>query len=267
MSVGHDLITGYRSVADEMSSSGRNSPTSEMDSAILAAACGNSRRRRGRSVRYAAVAASVVVAVGLAAIAASRHTGAVALPASAEWANWGQQGAAAVPRAGAPSSDNSAGINIGTVVGKGNGLNGRTRTNGLDSLVFSASPADTGLRTASEAHSRLEIQTTIKTATGLDAQQNSIDLNQPGALERLSHENPFHYAMIRRILAGVDEVPEHAVSRWMKSQFNATDVTYSAALMTSAPPRKQLSFTLETTRYSAVLTLTPDGARLFSTRP
>jgi hypothetical protein len=62
-------------------------------------------------------------------------------------------------------------------------------------------------------------------------------------------------------------VPEHAVSRWMKSQFNATDVTYSAVLMTSAPPRKQLSFTLETTRYSAVLTLTPDGARLFSTRP
>jgi hypothetical protein len=93
------------------------------------------------------------------------------------------------------------------------------------------------------------------------------DLNQPGALERLSRENPFHYAMIRRILAGVDEVPEHAVGRWMKSQFNATDVTYSAVLMTSAPPRKQLSFTLETTRYSAVLTLTPDGARLFSTRP
>jgi hypothetical protein len=269
VSVGDDLIAGYRTITDAMSPSGRGSPTPETDAAILSAACGNSSRRRGRSVRYAAVAAGVAAAVGLVALAASRHPVAVSIPRSAEWANWGQQGAGAALHSGTASNANGSGegSNIGTVIGNGSGLHGRTSTNGLDSLVFSASPADTGLRTAAEVHSGSEIQTTTKTATGFDAQHDSIDLNEPGALERLARENPFHYAMIRRILAGVDEVPEHAVSRWMKSQFNATDVTYSAVLMTSAPPRKQLSFTLETTRYSAVLTLTPDGARLFSTRP
>ena len=74
-------------------------------------------------------------------------------------------------------------------------------------------------------------------------------------------------AIIRRILTGVDAIPEHAVGRWMQAQFNATDITYSPVLLTSAPPRKELAFTLETTRYQAVLTLTPDGARLFSSRP
>ena len=264
-SAGHDLIEGYRSIADTLSSSGRDGPTPEMDSAILAAACDNSRRRRSRSVRYAAVAAGVAAAVGLAALAASRHAADVPLPASVELASWGQQGApAAAPRAEVSNGDNDEGTNIGT--GKGSGLHGRTSTNGLNSLVLSSSPADAGLRTASEVHSGSEIQTTTKTATGFDTQQDSIDLNRPGALEKLARENPFHYAIIRRILAGVDEVPENAVSRWMKSQFNATDITYSAVLMTSAPPRKQLSFTLETTRYSAVLTLTSDGARVFSTR-
>jgi hypothetical protein len=252
VSVGHDLIAGYRSIADSMSSSGRDSPTPETDSAILSAAWGNSRRRRARPARYAAIAAGVAAAVGLALITASRHPAAVALPASAEWENRGEHGAASALPLTIPAPMLP---------------HGRSSTNGLDSLVFSASPADTGLRTAAEVRSGSEIQTTTRTATGFDAQHDSIDLNQPGALERLARENPFHYAIIRRILAGVDEVPEHAVSRWMKSQFNATEVTYSAVLMTSAPPRKQLSFTLETTRYSVVLTLTPDGARVFSTRP
>ena len=265
-SVGHDLIEGYRSIADTLSSSGRASPTPEMDSAILAAASGNSRRQRARPARHAAIAAGVAAALGVAALVASRHQAAVSIPRSTELANWGQQGAsAAAPRAEVSNGDNDEGTNNDT--GKGAGLHGRSGTSGLNSLVLSTSPADIGLRTAEEVHTGSEIQTTTKTATGLDAQNDSIDLNRRGALERLSRENPFHYAIIRRILAGVDEVPEHAVSRWMKSQFNATDITYSAVLMTSAPPRKQLSFTLETTRYSAVLTLTPDGARVFSTRP
>ncbi len=269
VSVGDDLIAGYLTIADGISPSGRNGPAPEMDAAILSAARESSRRRRARPARYAAIAAGVAAAVGLTVIAASRHPTAVSTRASAEWANWGHRGTAAVPNAGARSNDNgsSEAPNIGTGTFDGNGLNARASTNGLGRLVLSASPTGAELRTASEVHSGSEIQTATRTATGFDGPHDSIDLNQPGALERLARENPFHYAMIRRILAGVDEVPEHTVSRWMKSQFNATDITYSAVLMTSAPPRKQLSFTLETARYSAVLTLTPDGARLFPTRP
>jgi hypothetical protein len=123
----------------------------------------------------------------------------------------------------------------------------RRSDTGLNGLVLGSSPTDADLRVA--------------------VQYSSVDLNQPEALGRLARDNPFHFAMIRRILAGVDTVPENTVVRWMKAQFNATDVTYSPVLLTSEPPRKQLTFTLETTHYSAVLSLTPEGARLVARRP
>jgi DNA-directed RNA polymerase specialized sigma24 family protein len=69
-----------------------------------------------------------------------------------------------------------------------------------------------------------------------------------------------------RRLKRVDTVPENTVGRWMKAQFNATDVTYSPFPLTSDPPKKLLAFTLETTHYSALLSLTPDGARLVALR-
>lgn len=144
-----------------------------------------------------------------------------------------------------------------------------TRSNGnsLNSLVLNAFPSTNAeLRAASEVQTGSEIQTT-GAGTPVAAQFGTVDLNQPEVLERLARENPFHFTMIRRILAGVDTMPEHAVGRWMKAQFNATDVTYSPVLMTSDPPKKQLTFTLETTRYSALLTLTSDGARLVASGP
>ena len=232
VSVGDDIVAGYRAIADTMCSSTRDFPTAETDSAILSAALGNSRRRRVRPAFYAGIAAGAA-AMGLAVLTSSDH---LAAPSTAE--SLGREVAGGPAPRAAP----------------------RNNSTGLNSLVLNAYPAGAELHTAAEVQ-------TAGGASGLDAQHATIDLNRPGALDRLARENPYHYAIIRKILAGVDAIPEHAVGRWMQAQFNATDITYSPVLWTSAPPRKELAFTLETTRYQAVLTLTSDGARLFPGRP
>jgi len=83
-----------------------------------------------------------------------------------------------------------------------------------------------------------------------------IDLDRPGALEALQRSNPAHYAKVRQIMEGVVERPDAQVRRWMQARFNAHDVTYAPVVLTSHPPKRHLSFALETTRYEAIVTLT-----------
>ena len=258
ISSGDEVITGYRTIADTVPALAQDVPTPEMDSAILSAARGSSRRRRARPVGYAAIAAGVVavVAIGLAPYV-RLDPGAMA------------SGAPDPVTSGAPTSlaSNPEVSRLQRALQRWPRVETRSNGNSLNSLVLSAFPSTNAeLRAASEVQTGSEIQT-AGAVTPIAAQYGTIDLNQPEVLERLARENPFHFAMIRRILAGVDTMPEHAVGRWMKAQFNATDVTYSPVLLTSEPPKKQLTFTLETTRYSALLTLTSEGARLVARRP
>jgi hypothetical protein len=247
-----DVIVGYHTIADTMPAFAEDAPTAAMDSVILSAARENSRRRRARPVGYAAIAAGIV-AVGL-AISTSRDPGAPQMARPDDWANLDRVSAA---RGGSEGRELQRRPRVET----------RNRNIGLNSLVLSAFPTEgANLQAASETHTAAGIQA-AGAAIDVATQFGTINLNQPDALERLARENSFQFALIRRILAGIDTVPEHAVGRWMKSQFNATDVTYSSVLLTSDPPQKQLTFTLETTRYSAVLTLTPEGARLVPPRP
>jgi len=248
ISAGNDLIDGYRTIAGTMPPLAHETPMLRMDAAILSAARENSRQRRTRPARYAAMAAGAA-AIGLAIMTSSDH---IAARSISESLSRGEMtGAARVAPGNNSATLNSVGLNGAKV------NDNRHNSTGLNSLVLNAYPS------GAELHTTSEVQTAGGTI-GVDTLHTAIDLNQPGALDRLARENPFHYAIIRRVLAGVDTVPEHVVGRWMKSEFNATDVTYSPALLTSTPPRKQLTFTLETTRYAALLTLTPDGARLFA---
>jgi hypothetical protein len=232
---GHTLIAGYRMIAEIMPALAQDVPTAEMDAAILSAARGNSLGRRARRVGYAAIAASAV-AVGLTISTSRDSVGPREVQAGY------QHNAQLWPHREARRNDTS-----------------------LNGLVLGSYTTEAQPRAASEVHTASEIQIP-GAVTPVGAQYGTVDLNQPEALQRLARENPFHFAMIRRILAGVDMMPEQAVGRWMKTQFNATDVTYSPVLLTSDPPKKQLAFTLETTHYSALLSLTPDGARLVALR-
>lgn len=251
VSVGDDIVAGYRAIADTMPSSTGDLPTAQTDSAILSAALANSRRRCGRPARYAAIAAGAA-AMGLAILTSSEH-----LTAPSTAGSLGRERVAGATLT--PAFESSPARIHNFQLSPPRAVPGNNST-GLNGLVLNAAPAGT------EIHIAAEVQT-AGGASGMDAQHTTIDLNRPGALDRLARENPYHYAIIRRILAGVDEIPERAVGRWMQAQFNATNIIYSPVLLTSAPPRKELAFTLETTRYQAVLTLTPNGARLFAGRP
>jgi len=61
---------------------------------------------------------------------------------------------------------------------------------------------------------------------------------------------------VRAILADVLLRQDAEVPRWLQASFNARDISYRPIVLTSHPPKRRLSFTLDDTRYIAVLTLT-----------
>ena len=89
-----------------------------------------------------------------------------------------------------------------------------------------------------------------------------INLNKSGVLKRIQNENPEHYKKIQEILKGIYKQPEIKVPYWLITKFNARYVLYGPALLTSLPPKKHISFTLDSTRYEALLTLTNFGPQI-----
>jgi hypothetical protein len=87
----------------------------------------------------------------------------------------------------------------------------------------------------------------------------TVDLNAEGALAALRQTNPAHFDKVARILEGVSRRPAAEVPRWMQVSFGAHDVSYVPVVLTSHPPRRRLSFALDTTRYEALLTLPVGG--------
>lgn len=92
-----------------------------------------------------------------------------------------------------------------------------------------------------------------------------IDLNAPGALAALRATRPGDYVTVMRIIAGLTRHPELDVPRWISATFHAGNVSYFPLWMTSLPPKRRLGFCLQDARYTAVVTITPNGARLSRT--
>ena len=72
-------------------------------------------------------------------------------------------------------------------------------------------------------------------------------------MEALARSNPDHHAMVKRILAEVQQREPHSVQSWMKTDFGADQIEYAPLLKTSDPPKRYLAFTLDKTRYEVVL--------------
>jgi len=84
----------------------------------------------------------------------------------------------------------------------------------------------------------------------------TVDLDEPGVLEALQSSNPTHYDKIRVILQGVLQQSEAGVPRWIRTTFDARDVKYVPVVLTSHPPKRRLSFSLDATRYEVLVVLT-----------
>lgn len=95
----------------------------------------------------------------------------------------------------------------------------------------------------------------IATADGIGLRR-TVDLDAPGAMERVRAANPGHFDKIVKIIEGVTQQPDTAVPRWLRVNFDARDVSYRPIVMTSYPPKRRLSFALDDTGYEAVVVLT-----------
>lgn len=90
-----------------------------------------------------------------------------------------------------------------------------------------------------------------------------IDLNARSALERLRVANPAHYQIIQSILSGLSRHSFYDAPHWIRADFQAKDVFYSFYVLTSYPPQRDLSFTLDSVRYQARVTLMAGGAVVY----
>ena len=86
-----------------------------------------------------------------------------------------------------------------------------------------------------------------------------LNLDEPGALERLQRDNPAHFAKVDRILREAPERSSASVARWMRTEFNAKDVSRSDILKTSYPAQARLSFALDGTPYSKTIYIDAPG--------
>lgn len=140
-------------------------------------------------------------------------------------------------------------------------VNVRDFVRAVPTLAAAESPDET------PAHRKTMLQAvdTISTVQSAPAptQSAAIDLNAPGALEVLRRTRPEDYRRIVAILAEITRHPQRDVPRWLQTNFDARDIVYQPLWLTSFPPKRRLSFSLEGQPYRAVLTITDQGARVF----
>ena len=102
----------------------------------------------------------------------------------------------------------------------------------------------------------IALLTLLATATpGAQAGATFVDLDKPGAMDRLERDNPEHYRAVRGILKDVLKQPAESVPQWLRVTYKAEDVAYPPILLTSNPPKRDQRFRLDGVTYRTLLTL------------
>ncbi len=90
-----------------------------------------------------------------------------------------------------------------------------------------------------------------------------VDLDKPGALEQVARGNPEHY---RQIVEMIRIAEQHSCEQALKlyqASVKASSVDCAGLMiLTSAPPKHRLAFTLDATRYMTVVTIKTPGGKL-----
>ncbi len=80
-------------------------------------------------------------------------------------------------------------------------------------------------------------------------QPTVVDLNQPGALDRVAAENPAHYRQILDVARTMQEKSCAEALRAYRARFDGGLTCSSYVTLTSLPPKRHLSLTLDGVRY------------------
>jgi hypothetical protein len=81
-----------------------------------------------------------------------------------------------------------------------------------------------------------------------------VDLDTPGALERVQHDNPSHFRAITQILREAPQRKPQTLAGWVRTAFDAR-MASALLIKTSYPPQARLEFVLDDTEYRALVTL------------
>ena len=84
-----------------------------------------------------------------------------------------------------------------------------------------------------------------------------IDLDKPGVMEAIEQDQPDHHRRIAQILSVASEMPCHTeqFGRAVEARYEAQNAHCGVLLKTSLPSKRLLSFALDGTRYSTVVTM------------
>jgi hypothetical protein len=84
----------------------------------------------------------------------------------------------------------------------------------------------------------------------------SVRLDGPADLEHLRETNFNHYLRAKKILAAANEICRPGPEKIYLARFGGADPHCGAMWMTSYPPKKLLSFRLDSVQYIALVTIT-----------
>ena len=87
-----------------------------------------------------------------------------------------------------------------------------------------------------------------------------VQLNSAADLNRLRETNPDHYARATRLMTAANTLCKPGEPKLQNT--DARDISCDMRLLTSNPPKRALSFTLDNTHYVAIVTITADPPRL-----
>jgi len=94
-----------------------------------------------------------------------------------------------------------------------------------------------------------------------------IHLNDAAELAQLRATNPDHYVRAERILAAANRLCHPGAERVQPARFGARELACDRMLLkTSNPPKRYITFTLDQTRYAALVTVTDDPPKLIAAK-
>ena len=94
--------------------------------------------------------------------------------------------------------------------------------------------------------------------------QSPVHLYTSQDLATLRATNPDHYARAMRLMASANQLCQLGKPRLQNA--DARDISCGLLLLTSNPPKREVSFALDGTRYIALVTMTADQPKAMPAR-
>jgi hypothetical protein len=86
--------------------------------------------------------------------------------------------------------------------------------------------------------------------------QSPVRLDSPDQLANLRATNPDHYARARRIMVAANRLCRPGAPKLQETNLHRRDFSCGQVFLTSNPPKREISFKLDTTQYVALVTIT-----------